>query len=1445
MKNSKLLVILSLVVAMASAFASQTDFSVGGNEEAVFVNEKSARKSGDQPDKDIRSSRDAERAFKEFQKSFVSELAGKLSNLKAKRNYNSKSVLKTYTEFLREWQREGLLTNSVVEASIKKAKRERFSNPKADAKRLSQFALQTKQKVKIGEACSPSLNNCEDAAFCRRIRKIDQKKVVFAHQCVRKVALENRCDPNLNQCESGSCKLLLRYTDVNLCKTYGEQCKGNSDCCSGSCNSQSRCDADYKCTSCLGIGNKVSEAQKCCAGLYPNENNICEPIMPVFGGVLKWLNIIITPSHASLSGDVSKAKSEVSSLINKLGSTLSSAGVPSSTKNSIISNYNSQKSNCYDSERNNLSQELSCLNGMKTTLKSAISQAEGINSYLDQFNDEVDNLRKEASEINSMRGDNASVNRLVSHHVSQKRNCLSRMSMWSQGTRSYTQSITSVKNCLNSVNNSVKSDANDITNNINQLKMQLHDKGNSTEFISQGVDQSDYSLYDFYDNDAPILGNIAVSDMANCRVNLFGDYLVKQTDDYFNVMITLLGMDFVTGSGGVSDYFTVDNWRMQTQTQEQDIETFDADNIKKDIFQSYANDIKKIVKDYYKTLNAEEKIIWGFLFNNGRVNAKEKQAILKYFVENDKSRLETDLSNFEAPEPNEYNIHKITRFEAVKYKFHLYQLYGKLKRKSIEMTCRCVDTVGPMKGDEWLQPDVEKLYINSCRGIGKYDKFVLVQDESCTTVDESGTCVNAQSKDFTNKVLEKAELKHGTQNISGTKTNKAGKETVTFKNTQNRDVKGEVAGDVAITTLNNLKRTEGKHSKADKFIKGAKVTFEAERKENTKGRGEGLVFSEFLRDMSIMKVQALSEAATNNVFSMSTSLTLTSQFVRTFNWGYQKTKVHHYVKVKKYTWPQLILAWLVQLIGGNDGSGQAGHFISGALGSVTFEYDGQNKSLQSAIKDSLTSLHLRPERICEKRKFKSSTWKKSRIPIGKKYYYKCIYNEILPNDVCNAKLPVGLCLKTVYATNYEGDSSFILDPFVPEGTSIIKDDKFLQRKVVRTLTDSQIESIKLKASEYLKDQFFDFSDAEAKQFGDFVFRYHFWYPKKSRLIRYMTQGLIPYYERLTEKAFNVNMAIYDDLFSTASYALKMHNFYYNVDRGVRNGLLMGQEQLEKQEYNIESTGTPELVDYMAGLGNKGVIKDGRINFNNRSDFNEDLNRGIQSDNKDIREFAGALNNSFNQAEARNKRRKRLEDFMTKSGRGGELDRMKKAEMERNKEFDLMSKNFAASVRKTANQRSQFDDKKGLFDFSKVAARTLGPSSYGKRKNSESSTEASELEKLVNEPISLSKKKKGKKKGSKDKGGETAIANSDLDELDLSDLENDELGEYSFGEGGETIAAQDIKRYFKKEKIGDEYNNNSNSNPDSWRNDERGLFEKLSERYKKTAYPRFLVKKKAK
>ena len=1410
-----------------------------------FLSKQAATALGDKADKDIRSKREVERESKKFRKALKNDLVIKLKELALKKKFNKAEVIKTYNAFLEDWKKDGLVTDELIKVILEKVKRQGISN-RVDtvAEKLTKLTLQEDVRVlKANDPCSQVIDKCSKNAFCQNVQG--------KFKCVEKVALENRCQPDLNQCLDGTCRLMLRYSDVNLCQTYGEKCSSASECCSNTCNSNGRCEADYRCTKCLGIGKKITgKTEKCCSGLYPNEKKICEPIIPIYGLLNSILSAFFTEAHASVADDIASVRSELSSKVSQLSSKLSSATISSSDKSQIISKYNSRISNCYDADRSS-SAELSCLNGIKTEITSAIAQVGGINAYLSNFDKEIANLKEEAKGLDNLRGNSTELTRLISHHQSQRNNCVKKANMWPRGTRTYTETISSIKSCLDNVNKYIKQQASEITNNVNQLKMQLYDKNAaSLGAIQQGIDMSDHSLYDRYDDAAPILGNIAVSDMENCRVNLFGDYLVKQPDDYFNVMISLLGMDFVTSGQGVSDYFTLDNWRMQTQTQEQDIETFDADNIKADIFQTYANDIKKIVQDYYDTLDADQKKIWGFLFNNGFIKDKEKQAIMRYFVEGDASKLDTDLENMTLPTVSSYNIHKITRFEAVKYKFHIFQLYGKLKKKSLEMTCRCVDTMGPMKGDEWLKPDVESLYIRTCNGLGKYDKFVVVEDDSCTKVDASGKCINAQSKDYTKKVLEDAELKHGTKNISDADKSSTGRDTVKYKNSDGRDVKEEIASSTVINDLKKLKKTTGKHSKADKFIQNGKVTFESERKENTKGLGEGVVFSEFLRDMAIMKVEALTDAAMNNVFTMSQGLALTSEFVRTYNWGYQKTKVHHYDKVKKYYWHELLLAWLVQLITGNDSNNQAGHFVSGATGTTTFQYDGVNKTMHSAIKDSLTSLHLRPERICEKRKYRSSTWKKSRIPVGKKYYYKCIRNEVLANDVCNAKLPVGLCMKTVYVTNHEGDTSFVIDPFIPEETGLITDDRFLQRKTIRTLTSGNIDTIKVKARKYIKEQFFDFSDDEADQFADFVFKYHFWYPKKSRLVRYMTQGLIPYYERITAKAYNVNMAIFDDLFRTSSYALKMHNFYYNVDRGITNGLLLGQGQLDAQEFDIESGGTPDMVAFMADLNNQGVSRAGTLDFANSDNFNESLSQGIQSDNKSVKDFAGAVSSALDQGSARDRRRKTLDKFMSDNGRSGELEKMKRLQDEKYKEYDLVSKNLAASLRRTANTRSQFKDGGGLFDFSKVAASSLGPSSYGKRgrRGSDSSASSSDSsDALINAPITIAKKKGSKKKGSSSKGGKTAIADTTLDELDFSDLDGDELGEYSFGANGQKISSKELKKYFAQQGIDGKNDPDSSAmanamDGDNWDNDERSLFEKVSNRYKKSAFPRFLFKR---
>ena len=232
--------------------------------------------------------------------------------------------------------------------------------------------------------------------------------------------------------------------------------------------------------------------------------------------------------------------------------------------------------------------------------------------------------------------------------------------------------------------------------------------------------------------------------------------ILPQSDDYFKVMMTLLGMDYITSGQGVEDYFKVGSWALQTFGVEDDIKNFDVNiggnNSSAQKFLNYGDEVKKEIQKYYDSLNEHEKVIWTHLFYNSFIKAKDKKAILDYFIvmangedpsikdeiNKAKDQLKSTLTNKSIPTPSSYNLYRITRFESVKFKMYLYKMYGVLKRKSVEMTCRCVDTLGPMNGDEWLKPDVEKQYLTFCGGIGKYNLFVMANDSSCDKVDDNG-----------------------------------------------------------------------------------------------------------------------------------------------------------------------------------------------------------------------------------------------------------------------------------------------------------------------------------------------------------------------------------------------------------------------------------------------------------------------------------------------------------------------------------------------------------------------------------------------------------------------------------------------------------------------------------------------------------------------------------
>ncbi|EQC47733.1 hypothetical protein [Bacteriovorax sp. Seq25_V] len=1338
--------------------------------------------------------------------------------------FNKGDSLETVLSYLEELELSSKTLSNEVTEQIKKAGSFNSLNARAKATTLNRaIFLEGKQCRKSLNACAEGNDQCCDGNFCRETQD-------GSFKCVPKVKA-GHCDPTLNQCEDGSCRMLLRYSDINLCTTYGDSCTNSGECCSGSCNKDTKkCEANYQCTTCLDKGSKVSSGVECCDGLYPNENGICVPIIPItfFYPIKSFLNLFVSNSYAASSAE---DMAEYEKLLAELKAKAIQAS-DSATSSKLVAKYTGDLKSCLTYVRSETT--VNCYSKVSASIQSTVS---GLNNIIKQqasVKEEAAKLKKKVTELGAT-GDSGYAS-LLNKMNNDARNCAKNAIV---GVANGASSLQSGQECLSSVQSEYSGMVSDIDSQLMQLKVQLAEEGKNVEFYSPGRVQSDASLYKDYDVNAPLLSKITVSDMNSCRVNLFGDYLANQSNDYFNVVITLLGMDFITSGGGVEDYFDVNNWNYQTQAQEEDIQNFDADRIKEDKFNSeYASLVKDEIAKYYRTLTVTEKKIFGYLFKNSFVGAKEKSVILDYYMSGKGDQADSLFTLFEPPAPETYNLFKITRFESVKFKLFLYKMYGKLKQKSIEMMCRCVDTMGPIKGDAWLEKDVEANYIRECRGRGKYNKFVMMEDTSCRAVDNNGNCVDAQSKEYIGKVLNDKEEEFSKDHVnSATKDETTGKVDVKYNDPQGENAGSLIANDFAINELDKLKQTKEKISKADKFIVNGKVTFEAERGENKAGLGEGLLFTEFLRDMAMMKVEALADAASNNVFSISQTLSITTQFISTYNWSYQKTRTERFDKVKKYTWAQLVFAFLIQLITGSDTAGGAGYYTSGTVGTINFKYDGQNVSLQNAIKDSLQSLNLRPSVICEKRKYKSKTWKVARIPIGKKYYYKCIRNHIENNSVCNDKVPVGLCLKSVYVTDQGGGSSFIIDPFIPHGSTLVKNDNFLKNKTVRTLENQHIDQIKAKAKEYIKSQFFEYSDAEADQFADFVFKYHFWYPKKARLIRYMTQGLIPYYERLTEKAFNLNMAMYSDLFNTSMYALKMHNVYVNTDRNIENSTRMSQDLIGSEVTEIEQNPSAGIVGHLGTFAMHSNISSERLDINTDG-FRKLVATGLNSSDQKVQSFSNALKNSISGQAAREKRINGMKDYLSKKGKSSEYEKLLKIKKEREDDANKISENLNSSL------------KQGLGLSDSQINSTSGTSLASLRRGNGDKSEVNKGPNKGAEDSSAIKLEGGDGLKSRAKGGNSLIGDSTdkkLEDqlLDFSDLEGGNIEGIFLGANGEKLTAEEVKRYLTAKGINISKMDEPSESGILKENEREGIsiFDKLSRRYERSAFPRFLTVKK--
>jgi hypothetical protein len=1395
-------------------------------------------------DEEVATLRDALLKIEPFKKHIQINIALDLKKLKNTNNYDRKTALNILMKHTANLKGSMLINPSLMYEISEKIKKGVFhDDPNKQAQLMISYVFLEDIKIhSIGDACSIAIDKCGDNAFCREVKIEKNGKVSgYQYQCVSKVDYRGQCNPNYNQCVEGECRKLNIYSDINTCEEINNSCKANKDCCSGVCDSKKKkCIDGFICISCTDIGQKVQKHKQCCPSLYPNLQGVCVPIYPYsyLDRGLKFLGDVFTllSNTAQASDSVDSIKSQISSRLGTLRSELGKAGV--SNVNVIINDYSNRMRNCgQDSDGSIISEQMQkiCLNGVLGQIESGIESAKTIATANSNFADSIKDFKKGAGDLGSIRSEQYNMGNMVSHYNSTKNRCYQRTNMITSGSGSWNDASAQIASCINSISNNVKNRTMEMQTNKAVLLQGVTGGDVKDGIIQQGTDESDYSLYTNYKENVPLLSTISISDMKNCRVNLFGDYLAKQNDEYFSVMITLLGMDYVTSGLDTNDYFTLSNWNYQTQTQEQDIETFNQRAIKNDIFVGLTDEVAKSINDYYATLNEVEKKIWAYLFANSVMSNQHRGAIIEYFMTGKTLRVENVVSSYSLPPALSYNIHMITRFEAVKFKFHLFQLYGKLKQKSIEIMCRCVDTMGPMNGDPWLKEDVEQEYLRFCAGQGKYDKFVLKKDTTCDYNDKD-ECIQAEDKGYVEELRE-AEAEHINKNIIATDGG-----DVEYIDPLNRDINDEIQNDEIISELRDLTTAPEKTSKADKFIVDGRVTFEAEMGDNQRGHAHGVEFSALLRDMSIMKADALSQAAVNNVFSISSTLTATSNFVKMYNWGYQKTKVIKYEKTKKYTWIELIFAWTIQLITlfqFDIMAEDAGFNSSAIISGTKFKYDGKNANIASMIKDSLSSLHLRPSNICEKKKYKSKTWKVAKIPIGKIYYYRCIRNEIQPNNVCNEKMPVGLCLKSVYATDDDGYSSFIIDPFIPHNSSMNKKDNFLKTKTVNTLTDVHKEEIKKGAADYLKSQFFEFTDDEAAEFGELVYRYHFWYPKKAHRIRYMTQGLVPYYENLVENAFAMNMAIMSDLFLTSSYALKMHNTNVRVIEGLRGGIFMNKEFIEVEEVE-EQDNDLELFDFMAAVADAGAFEGGDLDFDTW--LEPIVKEGQKSESGKVREFAGAMSAMLKEKTKRQREKINLEKHMSDNGR---LDELRKLHEEKEKKlapFKRAGSKFARAVRVHLSNGN--DDM-----FSRLEADRKKSRSKKKKdeKNDEKLAENIAVDMLGGD--GLKSKSDGKSSSSKSSSDDTNTKDGGefrLGDVDLSDLDDMTVAGFQFGKDGKLMRRRDVKAYMEGQRLADKRlkdNNEYLKNPEEWERDNISLFDKVTKRYQRSGFRKLMLIKK--
>ena len=139
-------------------------------------------------------------------------------------------------------------------------------------------------KQEDGPSCKKQGTECKvDGDCCSSSCTLDKKtKKRFCeevYRCFKPLALGQSCMQN-PVCGEGDCLAFnARTVGIGECSEKGIACKKNVDCCSNLC-SGNKCVESYICKDCVKNGMKPTRGQKCCEGLYLNENGKCAPMIP-------------------------------------------------------------------------------------------------------------------------------------------------------------------------------------------------------------------------------------------------------------------------------------------------------------------------------------------------------------------------------------------------------------------------------------------------------------------------------------------------------------------------------------------------------------------------------------------------------------------------------------------------------------------------------------------------------------------------------------------------------------------------------------------------------------------------------------------------------------------------------------------------------------------------------------------------------------------------------------------------------------------------------------------------------------------------------------------------------------------------------------------------------------------------------------------------------------